>query len=388
LVQFPAIFDYSYFSKIPVISLSLIWRIFYVDFFRALSTAALLNEDNVTHWLCFARGFTDWSHKIAFDQLKFFCPTDFFRNSIASSIVHLLYFYADFLLDPFQATPLRSPDHSLVAAYKELTAHSRPVGTLRTTSSVPAVHAASYTEPRTSLPSTGESSVPAASYTELRTPLPSTGDSTVSSSPDISLQPDFVSFRDSVQSSLDQMQTQLETVRTMTHHLESNVQIGLNTRFGTMSVRLMEFQMDIEKKLETEFAQFRDELLGFRQTLRHEFNSLRARSSMSSGNIPPASAPSYRSTSNLGDFRDFPSSFPDNFTSRHSSSMSVRSTDSRPDHSPSVATVLLGPSPPLDSSARVALDLSLIKFEPKGTIIDVESCQQFLRDFHRYKDQG
>jgi hypothetical protein len=50
--------------------------------------------------------------------------------------------------------------------------------------------------------------------------------------------------------------------------------------------------------------------------------------------------------------------------------------------------VLLTHSPPLDSSSRVALDLALQKFEPKGKIIDVESCQQFLRDFHRYKDQG
>jgi hypothetical protein len=33
----------------------------------------------------------------------------------------------------------------------------------------------------------------------------------------------------------------------MTHHLESNVQIGLNTRFGTMSARIMEFQIDIKK---------------------------------------------------------------------------------------------------------------------------------------------
>jgi hypothetical protein len=68
--------------------------------------------------------------------------------------------------------------------------------------------------------------------------------------------------------------------------------------------------------------------------------------------------------------------------------MSVRSTNSRLDHSPSVATVLLGPSPPLDSSSHVALDLSLQKFEPKGTIIDVESYQQFVRDFYRYKDLG
>jgi len=42
----------------------------------------------------------------------------------------------------------------------------------------------------------------------------------------------------------------------------------------------------------------------------------------------------------------------------------------------------------MDSSSRVALDLLLKQFEPKGTIMDVESCQQFLRDFHRYKDLG
>ena len=53
--------------------------------------------------------------------------------------------------------------------------------------------------------------------------------------------------------------------------------------------------------------------------------------------------------------------------------------------SPSVRTVLLAHSPPLDSSARVALDLSLQKFEPKGTITDVESCQQFLRDLQLFQ---
>ena len=42
----------------------------------------------------------------------------------------------------------------------------------------------------------------------------------------------------------------------------------------------------------------------------------------------------------------------------------------------------------MDSSSRVALDLSLKQFEPKGTIMDVESCQQFLRDFHRCKNLG
>jgi len=45
-------------------------------------------------------------------------------------------------------------------------------------------------------------------------------------------------------------------------------------------------------------------------------------------------------------------------------------------------------SQPMNSSFRVALDLSLKQFEPKGTIMDVESCQQFLRDFHRYKYLG
>ena len=41
LVQFPDIFDYSYFSKIPVTTLPLIWHMLYVNFFRVLSTAAL-----------------------------------------------------------------------------------------------------------------------------------------------------------------------------------------------------------------------------------------------------------------------------------------------------------------------------------------------------------
>ena len=98
-----------------------------------------------------------------------------------------------------------------------------------------------------------------------------------------------------------------------------------------------------------------------------------SRSSMSSGNIPPASAPSHRSTSNLGDFRDFPPSFPDNFSSRHSSPMSVRSTDYRLE-SPSVAAVLLGLSPPMDSS-RVVIDVSLKTMEPTCRIDDYDSSR-------------
>jgi len=68
LVQYPDLFEYSYFSKIPVVIFPLILHILYLDFYRALSSAALLNEDSVAHWLCYARGYTDWSKRIAYDQ--------------------------------------------------------------------------------------------------------------------------------------------------------------------------------------------------------------------------------------------------------------------------------------------------------------------------------
>jgi len=123
LVQFPELFDYSYFSKISVVIFPLIWHILYLDFYRALSSAALLNEDNVAHWLCYGLGYTDWSKRIAFDQMAFFSPCNFSRDSTVSTVVHLLYSYSGFLCDPFQVTPLRSPDchlFSAATAYKEL----------------------------------------------------------------------------------------------------------------------------------------------------------------------------------------------------------------------------------------------------------------------------
>ena len=175
------------------------------------------------------------------------------------------------------------------------------------------------------------------------------------------------------------MQHQLHDVTQMTHNLEANVQLGLNTRFGIMSARIMEFQFEIERILESEFLKSRDALLGIRQTLREEFTSLRASSSIPSGNFSSPPAPSHRSPSHMGTFRDH---FPDNFSSRHSSPLSVQS-----DSSPSVATVLLGPSPTMDTS-RVVIDLSLKTMEPTGRISDYDSSRKFLLNFRRYRQSG
>jgi hypothetical protein len=216
--------------------------------------------------------------------------------------------------------------------------------------------------------------------------LSPSGDSTVSSSTAETaiLPPDFASFRDSVQSSLDNMQNQLNDVTRMTHNLEANVQLGLNTRFGTMSARLMEFQLGIERILMDESSKSRDALIGIRQTLREEFTSLRDRSSLPSGNFSSASAPPYRSTSHMGTFRNSP---PDQFSSRNSSPLSIHSHESRTDSSRSVATVLLGSSPAMDSS-RVVIDISLTKMEPTGRISDYDSSRKFLLDFRRYRQAG
>jgi len=125
-----------------------------------------------------------------------------------------------------------------------------------------------------------------------------------------------------------------------------------------ISACLVEFQFDIEQKLEDQFYNFRADILGIRHTLRQELNSFRVRSPLPSGNIPSANIQTYRSTSDLmdmGDFRDSHPSFPNNFSSRHSSPTSARSNYSRADSSPSVATVLLGSSPRMYSS-RVVID--------------------------------
>jgi len=141
-------------------------------------------------------------------------------------VVHLLYFYSDFLRDPFQATPASSPDchlFSAATAYQELT-HPRPAGII------------------------GMVSFASVRHEQHHTLLPPTGGSTVSSATaDTFLQTDLASFRDSVQSSLDNIQDQLEETDTLTHNLESNFYIGLNNRFGTMSARIMEFQSSTEK---------------------------------------------------------------------------------------------------------------------------------------------
>jgi hypothetical protein len=105
------------------------------------------------------------------------------------------------------------------------------------------------------------------------------------------------------------------------------------------------------------------------------------------GNFSSALAPVYRYTSNnmdMGIFRDSPL---DNFSSRHSTPLSVRSLDSSSDSSHSVATVLLGSSPRMDSS-RVVIDLSLKTMKPTGRISDYDSSRKFLLDFHRYRQSG
>ena len=174
-----------------------------MDFFRALSSSALL----------------------------FLVPATSLRIP-----VHFLYFYSDFLRDPFQATPLRSSDchlFSATTAYKELAIHSRFVGMIGTAFSAYVHHAESHT------------------------PMSSSGGSTVSfATVDTTLQTDLASFRDSVQSSLDQIQAQLQEVTTMTRDLESNFQIGLNNRFGIMSSQMMEFQSEIGKKWKLSFPCF------------------------------------------------------------------------------------------------------------------------------------
>ena len=95
-------------------------------------------------------------------------------------------------------------------------------------------------------------------------------------------------------------------VTQMTHNLEANVQLGLNTRFGTMSARIMEFELNIQKILEAEFSKSRDDLLGIRQTLRDEFTSFRSRSPLLPGNFSFDHAPHNRSTSHMGPFRNPP----------------------------------------------------------------------------------
>ena len=141
----------------------------------------------------------------------------------------------------------------------------------------------------------------------------------------------------------------------LAQNLETIFQIRLNNRFGMMSAHLVELQSDIEQNLQDQFFNFRADILGICHTLRQELNSFRFRSPLASGNIPSANVPSYRSTSNRMDIGAFRDSTPDNFSSRHSSPLSICSTDSRTD---SVATVLLSSFPHMDSS-HVVSDLSL-----------------------------
>ena len=87
------------------------------------------------------------------------------------------------------------------------------------------------------------------------------------------------------------------------------------------------------------------------------------------------------------DIRNFRDSPPDHISSRHTSPLSVISHDSRTDSSPSIATLLLGSSPRMDSS-RVVIDLSLKTMKPTGRISDYDSSRKFLLDFHRYRQSG
>jgi hypothetical protein len=103
LVHYPVLFEYNHFARLPLVLLPLVWYILYYDFYRALSSAAMLSFDNVVHWMCYARAYTDYSSTVAFDQLTVFSPPDFFRHTTSvSTIVHLIHFYSDFLSDKFQ----------------------------------------------------------------------------------------------------------------------------------------------------------------------------------------------------------------------------------------------------------------------------------------------
>ena len=62
-----------------MVLLPVIWYILYLDLYRALSSAALLSVDNVSHWLCYARAYTDWSQKVAFYQLHVLSTPAFFH---------------------------------------------------------------------------------------------------------------------------------------------------------------------------------------------------------------------------------------------------------------------------------------------------------------------
>jgi len=139
--------------------------------------------------------------------------------------------------------------------------------------------------------------------------------------------------------------------------------------------------------METEFSKFRADILGIRHTLRHEMNSLRVHFPLPSGYISSAPFLPSRSTSNNMGMAAFRDSLPNNFSSHHSSPLSVRSHGSRTDSSPSVAIVLLGSSPHMDSS-RVVIDLSLKTMEPSGRIVDYDSSRKFLLNFHRYRQSG
>ena len=75
-------------------------------------------------------------------------------------------------------------------------------------------------------------------------------------------QPDLSAFKDSVQFSLDRMQSQLDLkIDLLTHSWEYNFQISLNNIFGMMSARIVDFQFQIEHKLDDQFSNFRADIL-------------------------------------------------------------------------------------------------------------------------------
>jgi len=367
-------------SNIPIASFSFLWATIYDEIYSALSKSGKLDTEDVAYWLNYARGYVDPSQCIVFKQLTPFCPPQFFDDEFVSPILHLLYFFSKFLSAPTKRPPI-SPGRHLFAIGAPIQQSTEHKTTLDTgflhwfVEGPPLRHALN-------------AQVPHGFYT------PFAPGSTVSSNNTRTTQwQDAVN--DSVQSSLDRLQSQLDQkIDTLAQTLESNLQIGLNKRFGMMSARLAKFQSHTDQKLEERFTNFWADLLEVRTTFREKLNSFRARSNFSSCPIPSTNFQSYRSTSDrphTGEFKDINSHFSDNFLlhhSRPSSPISVLLHESVSSRSPSIRTVLMANAPPMDSSSRVALDLSLKQFEPKGIIMDVESCQQFLRDFHRYKDLG
>ena len=185
------------------------------------------------------------------------------------------------------------------------------------------------------------------------------------------------------------MQTQLNKIDLLTQNLETNFHIRLNNRFGVLSARLHDFQSDIEKYPNSQF--FAMNFLVF--DVMFEWISMIFVNQLGSVRIHPIRllldphrGSFSRATSEWGtvDFSPICHNYP-LFTqnSCNSSPISVLSHESVSSYFSSDCAVLMA-----TSLFPCGLDLSLKQFEPKGTILDVESCKNFLRDFHCYKDFG